>query len=286
VELLVVISLLGIVMIAMTRFLFSQTNALNRQTELFAVRQDARSALHRLSSDIRLVGRGLNRYDIKVPDLIVPNDGSVSVNTYTDSTISLLSIPDPSVPGRQLVLDSLTPGNGKANSTRVVVDSSSSTAGVGNGTRVILFDPNTGNSQVVTTTSVVSDTIKFVNDTLTFTFPSTGASPSLILLLNEVRYRVNRTAGIPYLERRVNDGAWVRFIEGVANLQFAYYDSTANPFKRDPTAFKPDTPRKRRAIRWIRITLTGESIRSTPSGKRSRVTLNTDVAPRNMLPRK
>ncbi|MFQ5745619.1 MAG: PilW family protein [Gemmatimonadota bacterium] len=284
VELMIVLSLFGILATAATTFLHRQTRAFDRQTEILSVRQNARAALHRLSADLRLVGRGLNNYDFEVPDLIVPNDGSVTVNTFTDSTISLLSVPDPAQPGAQLSLDPTVANNGNSTSTRIAVLPGSNLSAVGVGSRIILFDPNTGNSQVVSVTQIVADTLTFANDTLVFDFPATGNSPTQVLTLNEVSYRTNSSSGVPFLERKVDNGPWVRFIEGITSLTFTYYQGNQNPFAT-PTPFTPTTAAQRRSIRWIRVRLTARSIRANPGSNPVQVTETTDVVPRNMLTR-
>lgn len=284
VELMIVLVLFGILATAATRFLHRQTRAFDRQTELLSVRQNARAALHRLSADLRLVGRGLNNYDLEIPDLIVPNDGSVSVNVFTDSMISLLSVPDPAQPGAQLSLDPAVANNGSSTSTRIVVLPGSNLSAVAVGSRIILFDPNTGNSQVVSLTRIVADTLDFANDTLVFAFPTTGTSPTQVLTLNEVSYRSNSSSGIPFLERKVDNGAWVRFIEGITSLRFTYYQGNQNPFS-SPTPFTPTTAAERRSVRWIRVQLTARSIRIDPRSTPLQVTEVTDVVPRNMLTR-
>jgi len=283
VELLVALALSGIVATAAMRFLFAQTAFFNGQTEQLLIQQNTRAALHRLSSDIRLAGRGLNHYDLEIPDLIVPNDGSVSVNTFTDSTISVLSIPDPSSPGVILLLDPNISANGDAGSAQVVADSGQDLSAFVVGSRLILFDPNSGNSQVVGLTGSSGLTLSFLNDTLVYNFPATGSSPTQLLLLNEVRYRTNGSGTVSFLERRVDRGNWIRYIEGIRSIRFQYYDENADPFG-SPTPFFPDTPAERRAIRWIRITIVGEAVRGDTRGHRSTMTLASDVAPRNMMP--
>lgn len=278
VELLIVLIVFGLVSAAATRFLLRQSESLARGSEVTNVRQNTRAALHRLSSDIRLVGQGLNFYDLEVPDLIVPNDGSVAVSSYTDSTISLISIPDPSDPAKQLFLDPGVPNNGDAGSASVQLAAGSDLSGLGSGARAILFDPNTGNSQVVTLTGVVGLTLQFARDTLVFSFPPIGATPAKVLKLNEVRFRVNSQGPIPFLERKVNDGPWIRYIEGIDRIRFTYFDSIGS-------VLQPTTQAQRRAIRRVGISVRGVSLRLTRgTDKRSRLTLQSDVVPRNMLP--
>lgn len=283
VELLVALGLTGIIGMAATSFLLNQVDAFGRRSEMFIVHQNARAALNRLSSDIRLAGRGLNHYDLEVPDLIVPNDGSVSVNVYTDSTISLLSIPDPASPNSALVMDPDVANNGAIGSTSVAADSGQDLSVLTNGSRIILFNPNSGKSQVLGVTGVQADTIRFVNDTLVFNFPATGTTPSQILILNQVAYRVSNGTGIPFLERRVDNGPWVRYIEGIREIRFAYFDINDNPFGA-ATPYMPTTAAQRRAIRWLRVTVVSEALRAGRRGTRPTITLTTDAAPRNMFP--
>lgn len=277
VELLVAMVIFGVIGTAAMRFLLNQSAFFNRQTEMLAVRQNTRAALNRLSSDIRLVGQGLNNYDIQVPDLIVPNDGTVSVNTFTTTGLSLISIPDPAV-STAVLLDPGVAGNGSVGDTDVTLDGGSDMTGIVTGARLILFDPNSGNSQVVTLTTVSSFQVFFSADPLVFAFPATGGNPSQVLKLNEVRFRVNSGSGIPFMERKVDSGNWVHFVEGISVLQFAYFDS-------NDQSFTPSTAAQRRDIRRIEITVTGVPVRKSSGHETSgQLTLVSSVVPRNMLP--
>lgn len=278
VELLAALVVFGILATATTKFLISQTAAVTKGVEVVNARQNVRAALHRLSSDIRVVGQGLNFHDLRVPDLIVPNDGSVPVNTFTSSAISLISLPDPSTAGSRLELDPGTAGNGDAGSEEVTVVAGSDLSGLEAGVRVILFDPNSGASQVVTLSAVAGTTLEFTGDPLVFDFPATGSDPSEVLKLDEVRFRLNQGGAIPFLERKVDDGAWVRYIEGIQDLTLTYFDSDGNEFT-------PTTQQQRRDIRRIDVSVTGVVLRLSGAGdERSRVTMSSTVVPRNMLP--
>jgi prepilin-type N-terminal cleavage/methylation domain-containing protein len=277
VELLVAMVIFGVIGTAAMKFLLNQSAFFNHQTEMLAVRQNTRAALNRLSSDIRLVGQGLNNYDIQVPDLIVPNDGTVSVNTYTTTGISLISIPDPAV-SAAVVLDATVAGNGGVGDTDVTLDGASDMTGIVTGARIILFEPNSGNSQVVTLTSVSSFQVFFNADPLVFSFPATGGNPSQVLKLNEVRFRVNSGSGIPFMERKVDSGNWVHFVEGISTLTFAYFDPNGQ-------SFTPSTAAQRRDIRRIEITITGVPVRKGSGHEASSsLTLTSSVVSRNMLP--
>lgn len=268
----------AVIGVAMTRFMIEQSSAMSRGNEVTSARQNVRAALHRISADIRLVGQGLNFYDLQVPDLIVPNDGSVSVGTYTDNSISLISIPDPSDPNNMMALDPGVPNNGQIGSTAVDVDPGSSLAGVAIGERIILFDPNSGNSQVVTLTNINGLTLEFLNDALVFNFPAIGLSPANLLKLNEVRYRVNVSGPIPWVERKVNNGNWTRYVEGVSAIRFDYFNSLGN-------SFTPTTQAARRDIRRIDVDITGVALRlSRGAERRASLSLTSTVVPRNMLP--
>lgn len=276
VELLVGIVVFGILAAVATQFLLNQSASFNRGNEVAAARQNVRAALHRISSDLRLVGQGLNFHDIQVPDLIVPNDGSVSVGTFTSYGISLISIPDPVVPANTISLDNV-PGNGDAGSTTVDVTAGSDLSGLGIGERIILFDPNSGNSQVATLTNLNGLTLEFLSDALVFSFPPGGTSPSLILKLNEVRFRVSSSGSISFLERKVNDGAWIAYVEGITSLQFLYFDSNGNEFQ-------PATQAQRRDIRRVDVAVSGVALRLSKGGEsRASVTFTSSVVPRNML---
>lgn len=277
VELLIGLVLFGALAGAAVELMIRQTGYMGRSIETTNARQNVRAALDRVSSDIRVVGRGLNLHDIQVPDLIIPNGGTVSVGTFRDDAISLISIPDAS-PSTQVALDPAVPGNGAAGNTSVETAPGANLSGLTAGTRMILFDPNTGNSQVVTLTGVSGRTLTFAADPLVFDFPASTATPAQILKLTEVRFRLGSGAGLPYLERKVSDGPWVRYVEGITGLKFTYIDDTGS-------TFTPTTQNQRRAIRRVDVTITGAALRLSRGGeKRAQVVLTTSVVPRNMLP--
>lgn len=272
---LVMFSAIGLVAVT---FMMKQGAALSRSGEVTAAQQGVRASLERIAADIRVVGQGLNFYDIQVPDMIVPNDGSVSVNTFQSGAISLIAIPDPTDPSNQLTLDPTVPGNGDVGNTSITVTAGSNLTGLGAGERLILFDPNTGNSQVVALTGIAGQVLQFTADPLTYQFSAVGSTPASAIKLNEVRYRVTTSAGLPFLERKVNRGAWVRFIEGINSLQFTYFDPNGN-------AFTPSTQAQRRDIRRVSVEVDGIQLRLAAGGeRRAHVTLTTSAVPRNMLP--
>ncbi len=274
IEMLIAIFMLSVVAMVATRFMINQTSAVNRTTEVGNAQQNVRAALQRLSSDVRVVGQGLNFYDIEVPDMIVPNDGSVPVGTFRDDAISLISIPDPSVVSARFSLNGGYPNNGDVGSTLVHAAGSADLSGLGAGERIILFDGNTGNSQVVTLTGISGKDLSFASDPLIYTFPPVSTT---VLKLNEVRYHVSAAGGMPFLERKVNQGPWVRFIEGVSRIQFTYYDDMGN-------TLTPTTQAERRAIRRVDLEVEGIQLRLTKGGeRRAHITLTTSVVPRNML---
>jgi len=278
VEMLMALVMFSMIGLASTRFMIRQSAGFNRTNEVATAQQGVRTAVERIGSDIRVVGQGLNFYDIQVPDMIVPNDGTVGVNTFRSDAISLIAIPDPSDPSNQLTLDPTVVGNGDVGDTEVTVTVASDLSGLASGERLILFDPNTGNSQVVALTGIVGQVVKFAGDPLTFQFVATGSTPARALKLNEVRYRVKTTSGLPFLERKVNRGAWIRFIEGITRLTFTYYDGNG-------AAFTPGTQATRRDIRRVAVEIEGIQLRmGAGSERRARVTLATSAVPRNMLP--
>lgn len=283
-EALVAMAMLGILGTTLLSFLTMQGGTLTEKTAVFQARQDARAGLSRITADIRLSGRGLNRYDIEVPDLIVPNDGSVSVNTFTSDKISVLAVPDPNDPGAVITMDPAIAWNGDVDSSRVVADPAADLSALAAGTRMIFFDPNSGNSQVVSLTGLTADTLFFITDSLDFDFPEAGANPTQLLRLNQVRYRVNTSLSTPFLERQVDNGAWLRYMEGISALTFEYFDDTQNPFMPNPVPMTPTTQVQRRAIRWMRVTITATAIRATGDGRQPTVALASIVVPRNMLP--
>lgn len=278
VELLVALALFGVIGTATVRFLFQQTSSTQRAVEAVTVRQDVRSALRRITSDLRLVGQGLNAYDLELPDLIVPNDGSVAVGTFTSDGISLISIPDPADPGNQLSLDATVAGNGAVDSTWVELVPGSDLSGFDPGVRAILFDPNTGSSQVVTLTGVAGRTLSFEADSLVYEFPPGGATPAMVLKLNEVRFRVDAAGQAPYLERKVNEGSWTPYVEGIDSLAFTYRDAGGD-------VLQPTTQAQRRAVREVEVLVSGVALGAVGGGEPPRVTLVSSVVPRNMLPK-
>lgn len=277
VEMLIALLIFSVMASAAVAFLIEQTASMNKTSEVTAAQQNVRTALHRISSDVRLVGQGLNAYNIQVPDMIVPNDGSVSVGTFTNNSISLISIPDPTDPTNVIALDPGVANNGDQASTSVQVTASSDLSGLSAGERLIFFDPNSANSQVVTLTGMSGVTLQFNGDPLIFNFPAVGSTPTQLLKLNEVRYRVSGGSGIPFAERKINRGLWVRYIEGITQLQFAYFDPTG-------AQITPTTKAGRRSIRRVEITVTGTQLRFGKGGERAAlVTLFSSVVPRNMI---
>jgi len=278
VEMLIALVMFSVVGLASMRFMIQQSAGFNRTNELAAAQQGVRTAVERIASDIRVVGQGLNFYDIQVPDMIVPNDGTVGVNTFKNDAISLIAIPDPSDPSNQLTLDPAVVGNGSVGDTEVTVTVASDLSGLAAGERLILFDPNSGNSQVLALTGIAGQVLKFANDPLTFQFVATGSTPARALKLSEVRYRVKTTGGLPFLERKINRDAWIRFVEGITRLTFTYYDGNGTPFT-------PGTQTTRRDIRRIAVEIEGIQLRlGAGSERRAHVTLTTSAVPRNMLP--
>ncbi len=278
IEMLMALAMFSAIGLVATTFMMKQAAALQRTSEVTAAAQGVRAALERIATDLRVVGQGLNFYDIQVPDMIVPNDGMSGVNTFQSNAISLIAIPDPTDPSNQLVLDPSVPNNGDVGASQITVTPSSDLSGLGAGERLILFDPNTGNSQVVALTGVAGQALQFTKDTLTFQFPAIGTSPATAIKLNEVRYRVRTSSGMPFLERKVNRGPWVRFIEGITKLTFTYFDQNGN-------LFTPTTQAQRRNIRRVAIEVEGVQLRlGSADQRRGIVTMTTSAVPRNMLP--
>lgn len=278
VELLVAIVVFGLLGFVATQFMMRQTRSTSRTSEVAAARQGVRAAIERIATDIRVVGQGLNFYDLQVPDMIVPNDGTVSVNTFRNDAISLIAIPDPTDPSNQLALSPAVVGNGNVGDTKITVATGANLTGLASGERLILFDPNTGNSQVVAITSISGQEINFDGDPLIFPFSATGAAPSMAIKLNEVRYRIRTTSGVPFLERKINRGAWARLIEGITDLRFTYYDAAGN-------VITPSGQAGRRAIQRVEVEAEGVQLRlGSPTERRARIKLTTSAVPRNMLP--
>ncbi len=278
VEMLISMVMFGVLGLVATNFMLKQGAAVGRTIEVAAAEQGVRASLERISTDIRVVGQGLNFYDIQVPDMIIPNDGSVGVNSFQANAISLIAIPDPTNPSNQLALSPNIVGNGSVGDTQITVDSTANLTGLATGERLILFDPNTGNSQVVAITSLSSQVIQFGADPLIYQFGASGSTPSIAIKLNEVRYRVRTLGGMPFLQRKVNRGAWIRFIEGITTLNFTYFDGNGNQFT-------PTTKAGRRSIQRVDIDIEGIQLRlGTASERRAKVKLTTSAVPRNMLP--
>ncbi len=277
VEMLIALVMFTAVSVAATTFMLKQGAAANRTNEVAAAQQGARTALDRIASDIRVVGQGLNFYDIQIPDMVVPNDGTVSVNTFQKDAISLLGIPDPADPSNQLALDPGVPGNGTPGDTQITVSNTATMTGLATGERLILFDPNTGNSQVVTLTSLSGFVLHFTGDPLIHAFPGTGTTPAVAMKLNEVRYRTRTLSGVPFLERKVNRAPWQRFVEGITLLSFEYFDAAGN-------AITPTTKAGRRSIQRVSIEIEAVQLRlGAVDERRARVRLATSAVPRNML---
>jgi len=257
-----------------TAFMLQQAITMNKANEVAASHQNARAAMTRISGDIKVVGQGLNLYDIRVPDMIVPNDGTAAVGAFRDNAISLISIP---ASGNQIALDPVPPANGDMGATSVTVVTGADLTGLAPGERIVLFDPNTGNSQVLALTNINGLALEFTGDALVFDFPNVGSTPAILLKLNEVRYRLGAGPGPRFIERKTNSGPWVRYIEGIERLQFTYFDATGTPIT-------PTTQSERRDIRRVGILVEAVQLRRVSGNERiATVALTTSVVPRNML---
>jgi len=279
VEMMIALVMFSVIGLAATKFMLDQSRFMSRAAEVSSARQGVRAAADRIAQDIRVVGQGLNFYQIQLPDMIVPNDGSVGVNTFQTNAISLIGIPDPTDPSNQLALASGVVGNGNVGDTQITVDSAANLSGLAVGERLILFDANSGNSQVVTLTGVAGFDLQFIADTLIYQFSSGGATPARAIKLNEVRYRQRTVGGTPFLERKVNRGPWQRFIEGIVLLDFKYFD----PAGTQMTTVTTQT--QRRSIQRVVLEVEGIQLRLGGGGeRRAYVNMRTSAVPRNMVP--
>ncbi len=279
VEMLIALVMFSVIGLAATNFMIKQSQFMGRTAEVSSAQQGVRAAADRIAQDIRVVGQGLNFYQIQLPDMIVPNDGSVGVNVFQPNAISLIGIPDPTDPSNQLALASGVVGNGNVGDTQITVDSAANLTGLAVGERLILFDANSGNSQVVALTGIAGFDLQFIADTLIYQFSSSGSTPARAIKLNEVRYRQRTVNGTPFLERKVNRGAWQRFIEGIIALDFNYYD----PAGTEMTTVT--TKNQRRNIQEVILEVEGIQLRLSGGGQnRAYVKMRTSAVPRNMVP--
>jgi prepilin-type N-terminal cleavage/methylation domain-containing protein len=274
IELIVGAVLFGLLATVVMDLLLSQNRFYDVQDAGNATTQNTRVALRRIGNDVLLVGRGVNALSIDNPDLIVPNDGTVTANVVKTDAITLLSIPD-SVP--QIPLSSSAPKAAK--SVKIVDDARRVAAGLSTGDLITIHDTNLGSSQIVRVTSLVDNgatmTVGFAAaDSLILAY---AKESSRVYVMNTVSYRLNKSdSARPFLERRLDDGAWEKMIPGIESLTFTYFDST-------DAAVTPSTPEARREIRKVRITLDGRSVRAVDAkGTRIKLGMTTDVTPRNL----
>ena len=275
VELLVAIILFAIVSTGMYNLLFNQNRFFDVEEATNATQQNTRIALRRVANDIMLVGRGINVLNMNNPDVVLPNDGTVSPNVVQTDAITLLSIPD-GVPNVPFAVNAAK----GARSITVADDTAGVARGLTAGDPVILQDVNQSNSQVVNVTSATDGgptvTVNFAAvDSLLVQFP---AATSRLYTMNRISYRLNDDdTARPFLERRLNDGTWDKMVAGIERLSFSYFDSTS-------TAITPATSTQRRQIRRVRVDVGGRSVRPVDArGTRVRLDLRTDVTPRNLI---
>ncbi|MCG8466938.1 MAG: type II secretion system GspH family protein [Gemmatimonadetes bacterium] len=279
VEMLIALVMFSVIGLAATNFMMKQSQFMGRTSEVASAQQGVRAAADRIATDVRVVGQGLNFYQIQLPDMIVPNDGTVGVNVHQSNAISLIGIPDPTDPSNQLAMASGVVGNGDVGDTQITVDSTANLTGLAIGERLILYDPNSGNSQVVALTGIVGFDLQFTGDTLIYQFPAGGTTPARAIKLNEVRYRQRTVGGTPFLERKVNRDAWQRFIDGIVTLDFKYYDPTGT----EMTSITTKT--QRRNIHEVRVEVEGIQLRLGSGGEnRAHVKYRSSAVPRNMIP--
>ncbi|MBA2564475.1 MAG: type II secretion system protein [Gemmatimonadetes bacterium] len=274
-ELLVAIVIFAIISTAMYNLLFSQNRFFDSQEAGNATAQNTRIALKRLSNDVLLVGRGINALSLDNPDVILPNDGTVPVNTVGKDAITLLSIPN----GVRRVPFAANASRA-ATSITVVDDSAGVARGLTMSALVIVHDSNLTSSQVLSVASVKDNgatvSLGFVAaDSLLAGYPMaySGLYP-----LNTISYRVNATnPEKPHLERRVDSKAWEKIVPGIESLAFTYYDQANTPIV-------PADQGLRRQIRKVKIDMGGRSVRALDSkGSYLKLPMSTEITPRNMM---
>jgi prepilin-type N-terminal cleavage/methylation domain-containing protein len=274
-ELLVAIILFAIISTGMYSLLFGQNRFFDTQEAANATQQNTRIALKRVANDLLLVGRGVNAVSLDNPDVIIPNDGTVSVNTFQPEAVTLVSIPN-AVP--QVPFAANAPRG--ARSITVVDDTLGIAAGRSAGDLVIVHDTNLNSSQMLSVVGVTDNggTITLdvaATDSLLAGYP---AASSRMYLLNWISYRVNLDdPNRPYLERELNGSGWQKMVAGIENLDFTYYDSA-------DAVITPNTPALRRQIRKVRVNVDGRSVRPVDSrGTHVRLSMSTEITPRNMM---
>ncbi len=274
-ELLVAIALFGIISVAMYNLLFAQNRFFDTAEAGTATQQNTRIALKRIANDILLVGRGVNTLSLDNPDVIIPNDGTGSVNSVQSNAVTLVSIPN-QVP--QVPFALFAPRGGK--SVTLVKDAGGIAAGLNAGDLIIVHDTNFNSSQMlnVTKRTVTGNqvTVEFAAvDSLLAGYPR---NTSRMYPLNTVSYRLNASdPARPHLERQLNSEPWEKMVPGVEGLTFSYYDA-------GDALLTPDDQAKRRQIRKVRVQIDGRSVRAVDrTGKRVKISMVTDVTPRNMM---
>jgi prepilin-type N-terminal cleavage/methylation domain-containing protein len=275
IELLVAMAVFAILSIGLYNLLFEQTRFFGTEEALNATQQNTRTALRRVADDLLLVGRGVNTLSLDNPDVIVPNDGTVTPNTLQKDAVTLLSTSD-SVP--QVPFAATAPRGSK--SVTVADDIKGVARGLLAGVMILVHDTNLNNSQVLKVTKATDQgsTVKIdfaTADSLLVGYP---VSTSRMYPLDVVSYRVNRaTPSRPHLERRLNVGPWEKMMAGIDSLAFTYFD-------RDGNELTPNTQTLRRQIRSVRIEVDGRSVRPVDRrGKHVTLRMSTLITPRNMM---
>ncbi len=269
IELLVALVISSILVAGLYRTLIGQQKTFNVQDQVVDMQQNARAAINRMMTEIRMAGFGN-------PSMVLPV--TIGLKTFNN----VLNLNDPAAGALTII----TAQGGTASLTAAVssgqnqVTVSTLTDGLGNA----LFD--LGNRKYVSIGGLESYIVSAVdNGTKTITLKNKdGSAASLVyshpigtpvFTIKALTYQVAVVSGIPTLLRDENmgDGA-IPQADGIENLQLTYLDATGNP-----TVNPPD-------IRIIRVTLTARAEKQDPDLKNGdgyrRRQIATNVHLRNM----
>ncbi|HEY7462311.1 MAG TPA: prepilin-type N-terminal cleavage/methylation domain-containing protein [Gemmatimonadota bacterium] len=274
-EMMVALVVFGIMASAAFGFMASQSRFYDAGGRVQTAQQEARGVTRIVITEIRRAGAGVNAMSASDPDIVIPNDGTVSKNTFDAHAVKLVSV-NTSVPRVPL---SATVGNGKKTRTFVDVPDTSSLGPLQVGDAVYIEDSNSGNTQLLRVTNITSQgggrrRLEHLNDALEVDYPP---SSSAVWIANEYRFRLGSASGDTWIERRLpGSTSWDVVSENGTDITFRYYDQAG-------TEITPNSAATRRAIRRIDISV---SI-SIPapggrSGNKIDFTFKSSVNPRNL----
>lgn len=270
-EMIVAISLFGVLSTAAFAFLMSQNRFYDTGGRVQVAQQEARGSVRLLVNEIRRAGAGINALSASDPDILLPNDATGSRDAFTNRAITLVAV-DPTNPRIPL---SFGGSNGWRGRTFVLVPDTADLSGLTSGGVAYLEDSNSGNTQLLRITGVTSESgnrlrIQHASDPLDNDYPPTS---SALWVAQEVRFRLTGTGAAARIERRLpGSSTWEVVSESATDLFIRYYDANGSEIS-------PTSKTARRQIRRVDVAVTVNV--PGPNGQRADFVYRAAVAPRN-----